>query len=213
MEKVMLFEAFTKSEIDYLLSNKQTYLHSYDNYNRINNLLNNKELNHIYNEIKNYDTSNFIYQIKPYNIRIISDDKFNDLLNSLNNLSIDVEITYPFILDVSVNKNQYNMFDFTSYNIPLYLLGTGLGYKIYKETAIRMDYLSTNLHTNKIIYSLWLKLIQDNNFYSYTSLNYSGIINKNISDERLHEIIYNLKDLQLIFDKELQDKLNEKQFR
>ena len=81
----------------------------------------------------------------------------------------------------------------------------------------RFDYLTSDFGIKPEARNIWYKLMIDDNYYFYTSEKCSGVINKKISDDRLKEIInniklnieniYYIKYNNLIFDDKLKEKL------
>jgi len=85
----------------------------------------------------------------------------------------------------------------------------GLGYKLYKLVIKKFDYITTNRYSTILAYNVWYKLMIDKELYCYTSNFHSGVIYKKISNEKLKTFLDNIRNMELIFDDELKQKIIE----
>ena len=141
------------------------------------------------------------------NSGIYPDDKFKNLITDLNN-SIEQKIPTNIDFYITIDKSNLNQIDFDK-GIPLILRGVGLGYKLYKLIISHFDYITTNRYSTFLAYNIWYKLMMDEDLYCYTSNFSSGVISKQITDEKLKKILDKIKIIDLIFDSELEQKIIE----
>ena len=133
----------------------------------------------------------------------------------LNESGYDLDINLNF--ELTVNTNRLNIIDLF-FELPNILRGLNVGYKIYKLIIQKFDYLTSDYGVKPEARNIWYKLMVDKDYFCYTSKICSGVINKNIKDERLKEIlneikiktkdIYKIQFDELIFDNFLKEKIN-----
>lgn len=167
------FEGFTKDNLDYLVNNKKTYVR--------------KEwrdipIRKIQKIVKDYDISNFKFIDKKYGIFIYPDDKFIELVKELDS---NVDESLFFYITVSGNLNYV---DFAE-GIPPYLRGLSLAYKLYKMIIKMNGFICSDRYSTLSAWNLWYNLLQDEDLYAITSNLRSCLIDKNISNDKLLEII------------------------
>jgi hypothetical protein len=213
MEYIKHFEAFTKDILDELKKSKKTYLKR-----RINiNMEKTEKYRELLIDLVNYDISNFRYNNKPYDFYIIPDNIFIDIIIDLNKC-LEFEIPTKIQFDFSYDPNNLNLVDFKK-GIPDLLRNIGLGYKLYLFVIDKVKFLTTNKFSSEDAINVWHGLVLNENLYSFTSSDITGIILKNQSNEEIIKILdkiknYNLNILkfnfeELIFDEELIEKINE----
>jgi hypothetical protein len=175
MRKKLLetFEGFTKDNLDYLVNNKKTYVR--------------KEwrdipIRKIQNIVKNYDISNFKFIDKGYGIFIYPDTKFIEIIKDLDP---NIDESLFFYITVS---GDLNYVDFAE-GIPPYLRGLSLAYKFYKMIIKMNGFICSDRYSTLSAWNLWYNLLQDNDLYAITSNLRSCLIDKNISNDKLLEII------------------------
>ena len=125
-------------------------------------------------------------------------------LNSAIEQKIPTNIDFYF----TISKSSLNLIDFTE-GIPFLLRGSGLGYKLYKLIIRRFDYITTNKYSTFLAYNIWYKMMTDDELYFYTSNFSSGVISKQITNEKLKTILNQIRNMGLIFDTELTEKIIE----
>ena len=187
------FEGFTKDNMEYLVNNKKTYIRkSYRDVTPIRK---------IQNIIKNYDISKFNFVDKGYGIMIYPDKEFIDIVSKL-----DTNFDKDSFFYITLTEN-LNYIDFIE-GIPPYLRGLSLSYKFYKMIINKYDFICSDRYSTLSAWNLWYNLLQDNDLYAITSNLRSCLINKNISDDKLIEIVN--KVLSESDDFELSDDLKDK---
>ena len=91
----------------------------------------------------------------------------------------------------------------------------------YINIAEKYNFITSNNDVSVESMNIWYKLMCLDNFYSFTSKHYSGIIYKNVSDEKLIQILKEIEKItdtgynrrfgitykDLIFDNELKNRL------
>lgn len=110
------FEGFTKDNIDYLVSNKKTYVRK--EFREI-------PIRKIQKIVKDYDISNFKFIDKGYGIFIYPDNVFIDLIKDLDP---NVDSSLFFYITVTCDLNYVDFVE----GVPPYLRGLSLAYKFYK---------------------------------------------------------------------------------
>lgn len=204
MKILKTFENFTKEEVDELIRNKDTYI---ERNKKKPTLLDEAKYIVIKSELKNLDINKFDFKYTDYEIYIIPSIEFNSLITDLNK-TIEEKIDLPIELSVYVDKNDQNKIDFTE-GLPPLIIGTGLGYKIYKKIISKKLYITGNKFATIFAYNVWYNLIQDKSLYAFTSKELSGVILKTITNYDLKLILDSIKDKELIFDEELKEKIIE----
>lgn len=199
---IILFEEFSEKQRQYLISNNLTYIRK--------NLDFQEKNGDVYDKIKKYDFNNFNIS-ESYTIILIPDDGFKKLLIELNNTlsdenKIDVKITFE--LSINYAKNMYNEINI-DFVLPDVLKGLNIGYKIYKLMVQKYDYITSKYGLSNFAKNLWYKFMVDSDYYCFTSNLYSGIINKDLSDNRLHQILEDIRPINKV-NIEYDDKLKEK---
>lgn len=198
------FESFILKDVTELINFNKTYIRK----NKILPfLISEDDFDIIYNKILSYDVNNFIYKETPYDVFIYPDDDFKNLLSELNK-TIDPKISVDIDFYITVDKDNLNQIDFTE-GIPTILRGTGLGYKLYKLIIKNFGFITTNKYSTILSYNVWYKLMIDKELYCYTSNFYSGVIYKKISDEKIKNFLDKIRNMELIFDSELEQKIIE----
>lgn len=175
MRKKLLetFEGFTKDNLDYLVNNKKTYVRK--NYRDI-------PIRKIQNIVKEYDISNFKFIDKNYGIFIYPDSKFIEIIK---NLDPNIDDSLFFYITVT---GDLNYVDFAE-GIPPYLRGLSLAYKFYKMIIKMNVFICSDRYSTLSAWNLWYNLLQDDELYAITSNLRSCLIDKNVSDDKLSEII------------------------
>ena len=192
---VKTFEGFTKDNLDYLVTYKKTYVRQQFRDRGI-------DLNKIQKIVKEYDISNFRFDDKGYGIFIYPDTNFIELLKQLDPR---VDDNMRFYLTLTGDMNQIDFSD----ELPPYLRGLGVAYKLYKMTIEKNKYITSDRFSSLHAWNLWYNLLQDENLYCFTSNIRSGLISKKVSDEELKEIINKLSVgvENIEYDDDLKEKL------
>lgn len=167
------FEGFTKDNLDYLVNNKKTY---------IRKEWRNIPIRKIQNKVKKYDISNFNFVDKGYGIFIYPDKGFIELIKEL-----DPNIDDSLFFYITVTGD-LNYVDFAE-GVPPYLRGLPLAYKFYKILIKMNSFICSDRYSTLSAWNLWYNLLQDEELYAITSNLRSCLIDKNISDNKLLEII------------------------
>jgi hypothetical protein len=167
------FEGFTKDNLDYLVNNKKTY---------IRKEFRNIPIRKIQNKVKKYDISNFNFVDKGYGIFIYPDKGFIELIKEL-----DPNIDDSLFFYITVTGD-LNYVDFAE-GVPPYLRGLSLAYKFYKILIKTNLFICSDRYSTLSAWNLWYNLLQDEELYAITSNLRSCLIDKNISDNKLLEII------------------------
>lgn len=167
------FEGFTKDNLEYLINNKKTYVRK--DYREI-------PIRKIQKIVKDYNISNFKFIDKGYGIFIHPDDEFIDLIKDLDS---SVDDSLFFYITVT---GDLNYVDFAE-GIPPYLRGLSLAYKFYKMIIKMNGFICSDRYSTLSAWNLWYNLLQDNELYAITSNLRSSLIDKNVTDEKLLQII------------------------
>lgn len=167
------FEGFTKDNLDYLVNNKKTY---------IRREWRNIPIRKIQNKVKKYDISNFNFVDKGYGIFIYPDKGFVELIKEL-----DPNIDDSLFFYITVTGD-LNYVDFAE-GVPPYLRGLSLAYKFYKMLIKMNSFICSDRYSTLSTWNLWYNLLQDEELYAITSNLRSCLIDKNVSDNKLLEII------------------------
>lgn len=200
MKLCKLFEGFNRHKIEQLVKSEKTYV-----FRRIRDFLvdNNNEYNRLNNLLRFYDFSKFKYIQNGVDIRIIPDEGYIKLYKQLYDLIISLGegknikyindlIFYLTIRDgittIDFVNGKINLIDFDS-GIPEILMGTSLGYNLYKLVINHNGYISSNKFSEKIVYNLWYNLLQDTSLYGMTSNTISVVISKNLNDNQLRKVL------------------------
>lgn len=208
MKYLRLFEEFTKEEFDFMTNNDKTYLRNFTKYTKdISNI-------DIKNKIKEYNFNQFEEKYDGFEMIIYPDDKFRSLLKMLN-----FDIAF---FSLSIDRNRLNSINL-DFTLPIGLRGLNIGKNIYKLAVNKFDFITSDYGLTEFASGVWSKLILDEEYYSYTcgskveNFGTSGIIRKNISDEKLNIIInkikeniykiYNVQFENLIFDNKIKNKM------
>lgn len=172
------FEGFTKDNLDYLVSNKKTYVRK--EFREI-------PIRKIQKIVKDYDISNFKFIDKGYGIFIYPDNVFIDLIKDLDP---NVDSSLFFYITVT---GDLNYVDFAE-GVPPYLRGLSLAYKFYKIIINKNKFICSDRYSTLSAWNLWYNLLQDDELYAITSNLRSCLIDKTISDDDLKEIIKKVSD-------------------
>jgi hypothetical protein len=200
MNLCKLFEGFNRQKIDELVDSNKTYV-----FKRIRDFLvkNNDEYNRLINLLRSYDFNKFDYTQNGIDIRIVSDEGYMKLYKQLYDLIIFLDIGntsifrndlkfYLTVRDgvslIDFVKGKINLIDF-DFGIPDILMGTSLGYNLYKLVIKHNYYISSNKFSEKVVYNLWYNLLQDKDLCGITSNSISVVISKNLSDDKLRNIL------------------------
>ena len=207
MKIIKCYEEFSEEERNFLINNKLTYVDK-------SLIFSNKETNSILQKIKEYDISNFTFDIKTYEMIIIPDDNFRKILSELNSNGFNINNDMTF--DFSINENKLNIIDLF-FDLPLILRGLNFGYKIYKFIINKFEYITSDYGTTNEARNIWYKLMIDSDYYCFTSKICSGVICKNLSDDRIKNILAEIKNKinfvykeqydNLIFDEKIKEKM------
>lgn len=175
MRKKLLgaFEGFTKDNLDYLVSNKKTYVRK--DYRDI-------PIKKIQKLVKNYNIEKFNFIDKGYGIFIYPDSEFIDLVKKL-----DPSVDNSLFFYITVTGD-LNYVDFAE-GVPPYLRGLSLAYKFYKMIIKINNFICSDKYSTLSAWNLWYNLLQDGELYAMTSNLRSCLIDKNVSDEKLSEIL------------------------
>jgi hypothetical protein len=170
------------------------------------------------NKIRLYDISRFeIFNNKPYNFIIKPDIIFIDLIKELNNYikeKLSLNIEFNFTYDVwNLNRMEFEI------GIPEILQNTGLGYKLYVYFIKNIKFVVSDKFASPKSIHVWRYLIMNNDFYSFTSNDISGLILKNQTNKDIKNILDRICDYDsnvikfsfndIIFDEELEEKIKD----
>jgi len=101
-----------------------------------------------------------------------------------------------------------NYVDFAE-GIPPYLRGLSLAYKFYKMLIKMNKFICSDRYSTLSAWNLWYSLLQDEDLYAVTSNLRSCLIDKNITDDKLKEVINkvseNIKDIE--YSEDLKERL------
>jgi hypothetical protein len=162
-------------------------------------------------EIINYDISNFEVEVQYNNYKIYPDLNFIKLYKKYcTENSIDSEDDLQFIIEIlpEYPLGGYNFIDV--YNLlPLSLKGLSLGYKLYKLILRKVDFIMTDKNSSNESINLWHSILKDDEVYSGTNNKFSIIIKKDIDDVKLKSILDKIGKFTLIYDDDLNTKINE----
>jgi hypothetical protein len=186
------FEGFTKDNLEYLVNNKKTYVRK--DYR-------DKPIRDIQKLVRDYDISKFKFIDKGYGIFIYPDKDFLKLISELDK---DIDDSMFFYITVTDNLNYV---DFAE-GVPPYLRGLSLAYKFYKMIIKMNGFICSDRYSTLSAWNLWYNLLQDDELYAITSNLRSCLIDKNISDDKLKEIIDKISEN--ISDIEYSDDLKER---
>ncbi len=206
MKFIKVFEKFHKDKVDSMINNQETYLKSKKEIdeNQDNNDLTNRSID-IVNAIKNYDYSKFIIKIDNNSIVYKPNIDFIKLFTLLDKPNM-VEFDEPRYLFID-KPNNIIEFD---HGIPKQLRGFGIGYKFYKIAINEFKFITSKKGMTYKAYNLWYKLMQDDDYYCFTSKENSGVVLKNASDEIIIEFLDISKKFDnVIYDDELKTKIEE----
>jgi len=214
-----IFEGFTKEEFKILEEEYKTYIEirtkletGYGKY--IPNEFN--SIKDIFLEIRNYDIEDKFKSYYKNNIFWIYPDKeFLILLKKCNSyFDFDIDNLTFYITITNMNNLYLNSIDIGD-TIPEKLRSFGLAYKFYNMVLKNQDIkiITSNKYANIIMYNIWYKLMIRTDLYAFTSKFMSGVVNKDIQDNELLNILYDLKyyhnKYDFIFDKDLELKIKE----
>lgn len=207
---IKLFEQFTIEQRQHMIVGELTYI-------KKNIMFEPNMMNDIRNKIKNYDINNFKCRIETYEVVVYPDDGFKNLLVELNK-TLENKIDIIRFFDLSVDQYRLNTINI-DFNLPEILRGLNIGYKIYKMMTDKLNYITSEYGSSPEARNIWYKLIVDENYYAFTSKITSGVIKKDILEEKLKEIlikikndvykIYGEKFENIIFDDELKTKIEQ----
>lgn len=213
MRVLKYFESFFEESAKKLEIEHKTYLKRLSK-----NIINfDDDFQLIRNKILKYDISNFSYNDKEYDFWIKPDSNFISLINEMNNY-IEEKIPENITFDFSYDSNNLNLIDFKK-GIPEILQNLGFGFKLYCFLISKIKFaISDKTASNKAIH-VWRGLIINNNFYSFTSNQITGVFIKDQSNNEIKNILDKIKNYnsnvvkfnfnELIFDEELEDKIKE----
>jgi hypothetical protein len=187
------FEGFTKDNLDYLVNNKKTY---------VRKEFRDIPIRKIQKIVKEYDISNFKFIDKGYGIFIYPDNKFIELIKELDS---NIEDALFFYITVT---GDLNYVDFAE-GIPPYLRGLSLAYKFYKMIIKMNGFICSDRYSTLSAWNLWYSLLQDEELYAITSNLRSCLIDKNISDDKLKEVINKLSEntIEIEYSEDLKERL------
>ena len=178
-------EGFKRTQIDELKSRELIYVKKFNRF-----ITEPTDYSQIIMILKKYDFSNFIIIDKIYCVEIIPDRQFLNLIDELNK-HIDIDIDLNKIVTF-ITKDKDNLIDMETM-LPEILKGSSIGYKLYKLLINHFGYISSNKNASDDALNLWFNLLQDDELYCITSEYFSYAIKKSISDDKLIEIISNIK--------------------
>ena len=127
------------------------------------------------------------------------DEKFLKLISDYCETINKPTITF---FELIIEKNNLNSIDMETI-LPDYLIGLNMGYNIYKLIINKKDFVSSDYGCSKNAKNVWYKLFCDNEMYILTNGKYiddensqgcSFAISKKVSDERLYDIITDIKN-------------------
>ena len=179
-------EGFNREQIDNLKNREVIYV---KNFNRF--VSNVQSYSNILSLIKTHSFDNFKVDDKSYCIEVTPDDNFLKLISDLNE-HIDSKVNLDKII-FFISKDKENLIDIET-NLPDILKGSSIGYKLYKLLINKFGYISSNKHASPDALNLWYNLLMDDDLYCITSNYFSYVIDKKISDDKLKEIIANVKN-------------------
>lgn len=191
MKFLITFEEFTDAERQEMIDNGETYL-----YKKIHDEKYDAVVETIRNEIKKLDSS--VFRVDKIHSKIIPDEKFFELINKLNDCKQNKNKINIYKLEMvfSIQKNACNLIDLDElFDLPFVLRKLGIGIKSYKNIAKEYDFITSERCCSENAKGLWYNLICDKDFYSFTSNAFSGIIYKNIENNKLMNILYEIKKI------------------
>jgi hypothetical protein len=197
------FENFNKDYFDNLIISNRTYIKKKLPHGEILNIV---SYNDIIEKIKNYNIENFSH-IKSYIYFIYPDQDFILLIKNLNKV-ITNQIPLDIKFEFSINESLQNRIDFEE-GIPLTLRGLNLGYKLYKFIINKLGFITSEFGANAESKNIWYKLMLDTDLYCFTSNIISGVICKSRNDFFIKECLEKVKNYNLIFDEEIEEKITE----
>lgn len=170
MKHLSFYEKFTESEREDLIENNLTYIRKFDDFFVERNLKCYKDYinpnnGKIIEHIKKYDIKNFIFNDFGDSSDVYFDKGFIKLLSDYCKT-----ISKPIIttLNIIIDKNKLNQIDLMS-DLPDYLIGLGIGYRIYKMIIKKHNYISSYFACSKYAKNVWYKLLCDSDLYVITS--------------------------------------------
>jgi hypothetical protein len=187
------FEGFTKDNLDYLVNNKKTY---------VRKEFRDIPIRKIQKIVKEYDISNFKFIDKGYGIFIYPDNKFIELIKEL-----DPNIDESLFFYITVTGD-LNYVDFAE-GIPPYLRGLSLAYKFYKMIIKMNSFICSDRYSTLSAWNLWYSLLQDDDLYAITSNLRSCLIDKNITNDKLKDIINKVSEniIDIEYSEDLKERL------
>lgn len=200
---IKTYEKFHKHILDKLVDDNDTYIRKKSKEGEI---LSNDFIE-IKRELSKYDVSKFVYKFYPYGIYITPDEDFINLIIKLNT-KIGNKLPLNFEFDFSVDVTRLNLIDFEK-GIPKEIRGVFIGYKLYKVVIIKYGFITSNEFSSGDAYHIWYNLLLDDDLFSFTSNNLSGVIYKKQTDEQIFNILEKLRNKKLIFDDEFKEKIIE----
>lgn len=203
MKYVKYFEGFTRQQIYDFINRGETSVNKIDReFNNNSNLL--------ADEIKGYDISIFTYNYQHGQFKIYPDEGFMGLYKrycDANNFPFRYLTFSISILPYNIFSGIYNQID-SEYILPdNNLKGLSLAYKLYKYVLNIVDFIMTDKNNLPEAKNLWWSLLQDEDVYSGTNKDYNILIKKDISDDKLKEIIDKVDIFNLTYDDDLNIKI------
>lgn len=179
-------EGFKREQIDNLKNRELIYV---KNFNRFVSDV--QSYSNILSLLKSHNFNEFKVEDKIYCIEVTPDINFLKLISNLNE-HLDSKINLDKII-LFISKENENLIDIETH-LPDILKGSSIGYKLYKLLINKFDYISSNKHASPDALNLWYNLLMDDDLYCITSSYFSYAIDKKISDDKLKEIIDNVKN-------------------
>ena len=172
MRILKYFESFSEESAKKLEIEHKTYLKKLSK-----NIINfDDDFQLIRNKILNYDISNFSYNDKEYDFWIKPDLNFISIIKKVNNY-IEEKIPENITFDFSYDSNNLNLIDFKE-GIPEILQNLGLGFKLYCFLISKIKFATSDKNASNKAIHVWRGLIRNNNFYSFTSNQITGVLIK-----------------------------------
>lgn len=179
-------EGFKREQIDNLKNRELIYV---KNFNRFVSDV--QSYSNILSLLKSHNFNEFKVEDKIYCIEVTPDINFLKLISNLNE-HLDSKINLDKII-FFISKENENLIDIETH-LPDILKGSSIGYKLYKLLINKFDYISSNKHALPDALNLWYNLLMDDDLYCITSNYFSYAIDKKIGDDKLKEIIDNVKN-------------------
>ena len=194
-------EGFNKKQMDNLESRELIYVKKFNRF-----VTDVKDYSNILSLIKIHSFDNFKVYDKSYCVEVTPDINFLNLISDLNK-HIDSKINLDKIF-FFISKDKENLIDIETH-LPDILKGSSIGYRLYKLMINKFGYISSNKNASPDALNLWYNLLMDDDLYCITSNYFSYVIDKKIDDDKLIDIINNIKNRKEVEEVEYDDDIKE----